>query len=292
MDKMPTSAEWLSTRPDVASEIWVEPSAEARFLLKHLGWLVSPSGSDSPFARFCRNSMVAPFTQLTLLSFDLQYHLFEVLHLNLSSKVGHGLGMAGVVLVALTAAGEAFGAVGLGVVVALLAAWWLAAAVQARLLTWAAVSLPVLGALAGAAYALGPHVNALALFGIWAVSIFAITVPHGFEPNQPPRTFTDERWFPVNSYLVQELRQPSWARRVKAMAFVVWVFLTGLANETWASPRLLPYTLLAVMFRLGYAPPRWRELKSRADRAWESGNPALDFVGVGGPTYLRLPEAP
>jgi hypothetical protein len=50
---------------------------------------------------------------------------------------------------------------------------------------------------------------------------------------------------------------------------------------------------VAVMFmlRLGYAPERYAELQGWAERAWATGQPALDFVGTGGGTFLAPPSA-
>ena len=67
---------------------------------------------------------------------------------------------------------------------------------------------------------------------------------------------------------------------------VILVF-AGTRNEWWASARLMPYSLLLLMFRLGYQPERAARARSYADRAIASGNPAIDFVGIGGGAFLR-----
>jgi hypothetical protein len=64
----------------------------------------------------------------------------------------------------------------------------------------------------------------------------------------------------------------------------------GAVSESWASLRLMPYGWLILMMRLGYAPERRAELYEWAERAWATGNPALDFVGTGGGTFLAAPE--
>src|SRR5215469_4782235 len=66
----------------------------------------------------------------------------------------------------------------------------------------------------------------------------------------------------------------------------------GTVDEIVASPRLLPVLLLEVLWLLGHDPARrdaWRALSARAIA---SGNPALDYIGTGGPTPLRAPPSP
>lgn len=43
--------------------------------------------------------------------------------------------------------------------------------------------------------------------------------------------------------------------------------------------------------QVGYAPERHAELQGWAQRAWDTGQPALDFVGHGGGTFLAPPDA-
>ena len=61
----------------------------------------------------------------------------------------------------------------------------------------------------------------------------------------------------------------------------------GTVDEIVASPRLLPVLLLELLWLFGHDPVRrvtWRALSARAIA---SGNPALDYIGIGGPTPLR-----
>ncbi len=64
----------------------------------------------------------------------------------------------------------------------------------------------------------------------------------------------------------------------------------GVVNEAWAGLRLMPYGWHFVAMRLGYAHARWAELRAREAAGLASGQPALDFVGVGGDAMLA-PEA-
>lgn len=87
----------LRILPGVDAELFVPPSREALFLLRHAAWLVSPSLSPgSAPSRFLRMVLVAPFTQLTFFSFDLQAFLFGVFHTTFSARAGHLLFMCAV----------------------------------------------------------------------------------------------------------------------------------------------------------------------------------------------------
>jgi hypothetical protein len=55
------------------------------------------------------------------------------------------------------------------------------------------------------------------------------------------------------------------------------------------SPRLLPVLLLELLWLLGHDPVRRAAWRSLSARAIASGNPALDYIGIGGPTPLRVP---
>ena len=67
--------------------------------------------------------------------------------------------------------------------------------------------------------------------------------------------------------------------------------LWGTIDELWASPRLFPYGILEQMWRHGYERERFAELDRMTREALASGDPAIDYVGVGGGTFLRLPRA-
>ena len=77
-------------------------------------------------------------------------------------------------------------------------------------------------------------------------------------------------------------RGPMVPRVLRVASFV----LVGWLDELWASPRLLPYNVLRLMLSMGYAPELRRELDARAREALASGNPALDYVGIGGGSFL------
>jgi hypothetical protein len=63
----------------------------------------------------------------------------------------------------------------------------------------------------------------------------------------------------------------------------------GAIDEIVASPRLLPVLLLELLWLSGYDPARRAAWRALSAQAIASGNPALDYIGTGGPTPLRIP---
>src|SRR5262249_23522199 len=63
----------------------------------------------------------------------------------------------------------------------------------------------------------------------------------------------------------------------------------GTVDELVASPRLLPVLLLDLLWRLGHDAARRAAWRAQAGQAIASGNPGLDFIGIGGSTPLRTP---
>ena len=65
--------------------------------------------------------------------------------------------------------------------------------------------------------------------------------------------------------------------------------VVGTVDEIVTSPRLLPVLVLELLWLLGHDPVRRAAWRSLSARAIASGNPALDYIGIGGPTPLRVP---
>jgi len=289
--------------PGVPAEIFVEPSAEARRLLKHAGWLVSPRREGGPGA-FLRMVLVAPFTQLTFLSFDLQMFLFEVFHLTRWARAGHLLGMLGVNfflmagLWGLPLAGPRW-LNGAALYALVLLVWYAAIARSARLLAWWLGVVPVVVALFLGAGAFrdataGQGASGWASPWLWMLASAAfVAFSHAPEPQLPPRAIEGQVWRPLPAALrgapgVRPSPRTLLRNGVRIGLFLVW----GTLDELWAAPRLLPYNFLRFFFLLGYAPERWAEIQRWSARAVASGNPALDFVGIGGATFLARPDPP
>lgn len=284
-------ARFVHASPD--AELFCEPSDEAHRLLRWLGPLTTPSdGLGTLPWRALRSFLVAPFTQLTFVSFDLQMFLFDVFHTTRTTRAGHLTGMVGVNLFVIALAVHASGTPLGGAPVALaLLAWYAAVAWTTRLALWWAVMVAVVAALWAAACALGAALTASELGAGVAVSGAVVSLSHAAEPLYPPRAGDPLRWLTLGEFI----RGPDGASipavtvalrsvRVSSYVFIGWV------SEIWASPRLLPYNVLRLMFRAGYARELSAVLDDRARRALASGNPAIDYVGIGGGTFLAPPS--
>ena len=274
------------------AELFCEPSDEARRLLRWFGPLTTPADGRGALPwRALRASLVAPFTQLTFVSFDLQMFLFDVFHTSRAARVGHLAGMTGVNLFGLALAVRWSGSpLGGAIVAAVLLGWYAAVARATRLPLWWVVMVAVVAALLGVACVLAVVATPLALGLGVAVSGGVVSLSHAFEPLFPPRAGDPLRWLTVSEYVrgPDGARNPAPTALLRGMRVASFVVL-GWFNEVWASPRLLPYNVLRLMFRAGYARERCAVLDERARRAWASGNPALDYVGVGGGTFLAPP---
>ncbi|MFN7145317.1 MAG: hypothetical protein ACK4YP_16205, partial [Myxococcota bacterium] len=299
------------------AELFLEPSAEARFLTRHLGWLIAPApGERGWLSAAVLTFLVAPYTQLTFFSYDLQAFLYEVFHSHRVTRLGHFVFMLAVnffVLVALVPlapgphptahAPLAPGLTGATLYAGVLLAWYAALAAKTGFWALAGVMAPVVAALCVGAHAwygltftldpaarsfLAPtplHANPwLGMTG----SAFLIALSHGAEPRLPPRVTECDEWRSLREYVLGRPHEELGAgRRAIRATRVVLQLLYGTVDEWWASPRLMPYTFLMLMFRCGYRPADHARLRALVERAEASGNPALDYVGTGGGTHLR-----
>lgn len=286
--------------------MFAPPSAEALRLLRWFPDLLSPAdGRGSLVSRLVRMALVAPNTQLTVLSFELQAFLFDVFHLRAVSRLGHAAFMTtcnffAMLLFAQWYAGDApphwFGASGAWVYAGLLVVWYTAVAASQKLWAWAAVMVPIVAALAcGATHCLAllqtPQSTWGAPLPLWinpwlgmAGSALLIAVSHAPEPRLPPRAADPLVWQSIPEFLLKPgltLAQRL-SRAVRIALFLVW----GTLDEWWASPRLMAYNYLMLMLQGGYAPQVRARLADWKARALASGNPAIDYVGIGGGTFL------
>ena len=277
---MPT----LAPDPSVPAEIFAVPSAEHERLVRRAGWLVSPRPDQKgALGRFLRMVLVAPMTQCTFLSFDLQLFLYGVFHTTLVARVGHFVFQALVTLWLLVAA-TAMPA-GEWLLGGALLAWYAAMAIQHRLWLWTATMVGVVLGLVLAAQAIAAQPWAGQPW-LWAAACaLVVALSHAPEPYLPPRTVEGTRWLPLREYLLgaPDLPSPRWLRALRVGLFPLW----GTLDELWASPRLVPYGVLLLLFAVGYRKDLADRNAQWVRRAWQSGNPALDFVGTGGAAYLR-----
>ena len=304
----PVSSQWQPVSATLPTELFAPPSAEHVWLLRHAPALVAPQpGQDTLWGRFARMVMVAPMTQCTLLSFDLQVFLYGVFHTTLVARIGHFVFQAAVTFWLLVAVSHwslpALGQLGNGAVVGgtVLLLWYAAMALQYRLWLWVALMVPVVAGLVWAAVSLGqsgaalmpaqlPWLAALPLGTqalLWAVASAAVVaLSHAPEPKIPPRTVEGDAWLSIADYVFKPgpFASHRALRAIRVGLYSVW----GTLDELWASPRLVPYGVLLLLFAGGYLPDVADRHRQWLTAAWASGNPALDYVGIGGATYLRL----
>ncbi len=284
----PSPATWRVHPEDVHAEVWVAPSHEAMRLRRMFPGL--DAADDDRWSGRLRDLVIAPYTQLTFVSFDLQMFLFDVLHLSPIARASHLVGFFGTNLAVTTLLSWHLGPSAGSAYVALLAAWYAAVASSVRLPGWALAMGPFLAAFAFGGHAFAAHLTSpIAAWGLLVASGTVSAFGHIAEPTMPPRTALPMSWVSVPDYVRGvEGACPRTASRVVRVLRVLWNVPLGILNELWAAPRLMPYTVLRAMMARGYATDLKAELDDRRDRAWASGNPALDYVGVGGGAVLRL----
>jgi len=279
----------------VVAEIYQSPSSEAVRLTRRAAWLASPEGGHSRiWGRLSLSVIIAPMTQLTFFNFDLQAFLFLVFHTSTFAIVGHALFMTSehlfimATLRRIPIGGTPLDAALLYTMVIL--AWYGIVAFRARLRGWFALTIPLVAVLyfASAPIALLSRMR-LHVDPAWGIlaSAFLIAMSHASEPLLPPRTVDPWRWSPLRDYV----SAPGVGRgtRLARLLNLAGILVIGTAAEAWAALRLMPYNWLMLMMHLGYASRRRAELRGWADRAWATGQPALDFVGTGGGTFLAAP---
>jgi uncharacterized membrane protein YGL010W len=302
-------------RTDQADDarIFVAPSTEAEFLCRRFAPLLAPEpGAETWGSRLIAIVAVAPFSQFALFSFDLQAFLYQVFHQRLLAKVTHLLLMPVVNFFIMASLAQVWfgtrpsthGTILLGanlavVYAALLATWYVVLAVRAGMVAWGLVMIPIVAGLCVAANVYYGHVfdldaSARSFFSptpldvnpwLGAVAAAAlIAFSHGPERELPPRVTGKDTWLSIVAFLGGE--QPIRQRAVRILMFAAQPVL-GTANEFVGSARLMPYGVLMRMFQLGYRPAVRARLRDHVARAVANGNPALDYVGVGGGTRLN-----
>ncbi|MFG2043885.1 hypothetical protein [Dactylosporangium sp. NPDC048998] len=286
----------------VAAEIWVAPSRGQLFWLRHApAWFAPAVEGGSPLARWWAIATVTPSTNVTVLNLRYQAYLNLIFHRTALARVGHAVCMP-LIVASMLAACCALPLGSLPVNTSLpaaagLAVWWLWWAVKERDPLWGAsgvVLVAALYALANAAYELRPHAIAgsalLAQPLAWVVlGSLLQAASHVLEP-LPPRVTRSPRWVPVGEYLFgAEGGHHSRATVVRRAGHLAAQTVFGTVDELVASPRLLPVLLLDLLWRLGHAAARRAAWRAQAARAIASGNPGLDFIGIGGATPLRIP---
>lgn len=293
---------YLDRGADADAEIWVEPSRGQLFWLRHApAWFAPDMASGSAWVRWWAIATVTPSTNVTVLNLRYQAYLNLVFHRTRLAKVGHAVCMPLIVasmLAACCALPLGTLPVNASLPVALgLATWWLWWAAKERDIVWAVAGVLLVAMLYAAANAAYTHrpptIAGLALLAqplAWVVLASLLqAASHALEP-LPPRVTRSNRWLPVRDYLLGEPAQRNSATTVvRRTGHLTAQALFGTFDELVAAPRLLPILLLDALWRLGHDPGRRDASWEQANRAIASGNPGLDFIGIGGSTRLRIP---
>jgi hypothetical protein len=285
------------------AQIWVRPSRGQLFWLRHLPALfgVHPVASGR-LARWWAIATVTPATNVTVLNLRYQAYLNLVFHRTRLARVGHAICMPVIVAAMLAVlcplrlgSGPALPGLTLPVNASLvgavgLATWWAAWAVKERDAVWATcgvASAAALYGLANVAYHARPGAGGFAALIVLASLLQAGS--HILEP-LPPRVSRSLHWVPVREYVLGPPRAPHGARQVlRRCGHLAAQTVYGTVDELVASPRLLPVLLLDWLWRAGHRPQQSASYRGLAAGAIASGNPALDYIGTGGATPLRIP---
>ena len=298
---MSAPGELMQPAAGLPAEMYAPPSREQLFWARHLAWLLAPSGRPSLLARAWAVVAVAPYAHITFFSLDYQAYLYDVFHQTRNARFWHQLCMPinNLMIMAALMSTTLVGLDGGAIYALLLITWYLAQAIVSRLFLWGLLMIPLVGGLYLGA---DLYLHATASLGwpasplLWMLLLsLAQALSHVTEPRLPPRVTAGPQWKTIGEFLGGEPASAATLgaraiRLVRLAAQVVW----GTVAELWASPRLLPYGVLAQLRRSGYGHGRLAALDDMVQRAIASGQPAVDFIGSGGGALLRVsaPQPP
>jgi hypothetical protein len=301
--------------------IFVPLTREELFWIRLAPGLFAPLGKVHPLAWFWHHVTVTPRAHVTFLNARYQLYLNRVFHTTRAARWGHSICIPLNVLLLfyglaqfrldgahpLAHGIDPFAPTGAVIFGVALATWYAALAASLRNALWGAVmigivaSLTMLGnTLYGLAFteAVGDRSWWLPTPWYFAPLLWMGVVSgaqawsHIREPFVPPRANGTRDWIPVRDYIFGPEDAPLRGTALLARFGMVFVgSIWGAIDEWWASAKLLPYFVLEAMWGVGYKPAQRDELLALFERARSSGNPALDYVGVGGGAYLsELPD--
>ncbi|MFO0693718.1 MAG: hypothetical protein U0230_09210 [Polyangiales bacterium] len=279
----PSTDPRIAPIPGIEAELFVEPSREQWFWVRKMGWLFAPTpGEESRFARWYGIATVVPSTNVTNFSLQYQSYLNDIFHTTWVARLGHTFAMPFVVMFMQVLARELGGEPWALAFASILTAWWLGWAFLERDVVFGAALLGTsLGLYFGGRWASAVGIPALPALGIFAAIQM---LSHTFEP-LPPRVSRSPRWVPVFDYLTTG----PWSTRLRRAGQIGVQFGLGTVAEALASPRLLCVIVLEALWLSGHRREQRDAWKTLSRRALESGNPALDYIGIGGGTPLRAP---
>ena len=284
------AAQYLHPIAGLDAAIWVPPSRGQLFWLRRAPALFAPAlGTGRGLVRWWVITTVTPSTNVTGLNLAYQSYLNHVFHRTRLARVGHAACMP-VIVTALLALLYPVHATLPGALA--LAVWWAYWAVKERDPVWGSCAVGLAAMLCLLALALGRlgAVEPSPLAQPWAWLVFAGALQAGshiLEP-LPPRVTRSVYWIPPAEYLLGlpgHRNPPGTVLRRAGQLTAQAVF--GTVDEIVASPRLLPVLLLELLWLSGHDPVRRAAWRALSARAIANGNPALDYIGTGGPTPLR-----
>jgi hypothetical protein len=286
------TAQSLDPITGLDATIWVPPSGGQLFWLRRAPALFAPArGTGHGLARWWAIATVTPGTNVTGLNLAYQSYLNHVFHRTWLARAAHAACMPVIVTALLALVYPLHATIPCALA---LAAWWAYWAVKERDPLWGGCAVGLAAALCPLAQELGRlgAAGPSLLAQPWAWLLFAGAMQAGshiLEP-LPPRVTRSVHWVPPAQYLLGRAghRNPPGTVLRRAGQLTAQAAF-GTVDEIIASPRLLPVLLLELLWLLGHDPVRRAALRAVSARAIASGNPALDYIGTGGPTPLRAP---
>ncbi len=248
-------------------------SAEHRFWVRLFPSFLAPSREPGGLLAAVHGALVVPNVLFVTVSAEYQTYLAVIFHRSWLARIGHILCVPlGVVLLIATAARLA-PSLGLAVGITL-SVLWTAVGVLHRRPLWATVNAGVGAALTalGLAYPPGWVHPAWLMLGVAALQAGS----HATESHVPPRANGAAQWIDLGEAL----------RGSFGALGAIRSWLCGTFDEWWATPRLVHVGTLLFLFRCGYAPELRERLLGYARDAIASGDPALDYIGEGGGSYV------
>lgn len=247
--------------------------------------LFAPEGRPGRLVALVRHITVTPLAFVTLRNVDYQIYLNQILHTSALAWLGHVVCIPLNVALLFYALAFYLAPVAALVLFVLLATWYVTMAITLRNPLWAVVALAVLAGLcvAGVAAAsrsseLGGWANPLA----WIVVVSSLQAySHLFEAQVPPRANFERHWLPVDEFLWGSPDMPL-RRRLAKLAWLPIGGIWGTFDEWYASAKLLPFYLLELLWMAGYRAEQRAEHRARSLAILATGDPALDWIGVGG----------
>jgi hypothetical protein len=271
--------------PNTKPQVFCAPCKQAKRFSRSCPYLFNtPEHQRSVCQVLWYRFFVVPLTNVTVLSLSYQLYLNEIFHTRFLTKCNHLLFMTLGNLylfhwIRSTASGTLLWLYFFSIL-----AWYVYWAALSRSWMLALCSVPPIAVL----FYLS-HIDALFLLeaNLWSVLAISAVLAcgHLLEPKIPARV-AGKQWLYFAEFF-QKYGYP------KAVLLILFQFVCGTIDECVSIPRMFPVILLRTLIGCGYyTPSYWVELNRHCVQAIQSGNPALDFIGVGGDVCLNEVAAP